>query len=253
MTEQPLKITESNQGSYFWLAIWAILVPIVASLLLIATPLATHAEGLPDLVPTAFNGPSTIGTGQAIPLSWTVENQGTGDAGTVWYDFVYLSADNLLDDQDPRVGTFPQYRTLAAGTSYDASGSVQAPFAQGSYYLILQTNAWSHVSEADHTNNVMVIGPITVADDPVILVEILIDDVMDLNLQQGIENSLDAKLEAASNALADLNENNDVAAINSLQAFINAVEAQRGQDLTDELADELVERAQAIIDSLSAS
>jgi len=92
-----------------------------------------------------------------------------------------------------------------------------------------------------------------VADDPVILVENLIDDVIDLNLQQGIENSLDAKLEAASNALADLNENNDVAAINSLQAFINTVEAQRGQDLTDELADELVERAQAIIDSLSAS
>ena len=91
------------------------------------------------------------------------------------------------------------------------------------------------------------------ADDPVILVENLIDDVIDLNLQQGIENSLDAKLEAASNALADLNENNDVAAINSLQAFINTVEAQRGQDLTDELADELVERAQAIIDSLSAS
>jgi hypothetical protein len=75
--------------------------------------------------------------------------------------------------------------------------------------------------------------------------------VEDLNLQQGIDNSLDAKLEAAKKALEDLNENNDGAAINSLQAFINAVEAQRGKALTEEQADMLIEMVQRIIDSLS--
>jgi PKD repeat protein len=64
------------------------------------------------------------------------------------------------------VGFFPQQRTVAAGGSYEASRSVQAPFAQGTYYLILQTNAWSLISEADHGNNVMVFGPIYVGNKP---------------------------------------------------------------------------------------
>ena len=58
--------------------------------------------------------------------------------------------------------------------------------------------------------------------DPASLIEQLAIDVVLLNLHVGIENSLDAKLDAALNALDDLNENNDVAGCNSLQAFINA-------------------------------
>jgi alpha-tubulin suppressor-like RCC1 family protein len=79
----------------------------------------------------------------------------------------------------------------------------------------------------------------------------LIDFVETLNLQQGIVNSFDAKLESAVKALEDLNQNNDVAAINSLYAFINAVEAQRGKSLTDAQSDELINKTQSIIDSIS--
>lgn len=86
---------------------------------------------------------------------------------------------------------------------------------------------------------------------PVEAVEELVDTVEVFNLQQGIQNSLDAKLDAALNTLGDLNENNDAAAINSLQAFINAVEAQRGNQITNEQADELVSMTQDIINSLT--
>jgi hypothetical protein len=81
----------------------------------------------------------------------------------------------------------------------------------------------------------------------------LVDTVKGLNLQQGIENGLDAKLDAALQALDDLNANNDIAAINSLQAFINAVETQRGKQLTDEQANMLISVAQRIIDSIAAA
>jgi parallel beta-helix repeat protein len=84
---------------------------------------------------------------------------------------------------------------------------------------------------------------------PVKLTENLINSVNALNLQHGIENSLDVKLEAAMNALLDITAKNDVAAINSLQAFINAVEAQRGDKITDTEADELIAAAQEIIAS----
>ena len=80
------------------------------------------------------------------------------------------------------------------------------------------------------------------------LITALVGDVIDLNLQKGIANSLEAKLDSALNSLQDGNENNDVAAVNVLQAFINAVEAQRGKKLTDAEADGLAEAAQAIID-----
>jgi hypothetical protein len=81
-------------------------------------------------------------------------------------------------------------------------------------------------------------------------VEALVDLVEVFNLQQGISNNLDAKLDASLNALNDVNQNNDQAAINSLQAFISSVEAQRGNKITNEQADTLIAKAQAIIDSL---
>ncbi|MCZ6726233.1 MAG: hypothetical protein O7A98_02625, partial [Acidobacteria bacterium] len=54
-------------------------------------------------------------------------------------------------------------------------------------------------------------------------------------------------------ALQDMNENNDQAAINRLGAFINAVEAQRGNQISNPDADALTAAAQAIIDLISAS
>lgn len=75
----------------------------------------------------------------------------------------------------------------------------------------------------------------------------LIATVIILDLQKGISTSLDAKLDTAFKAIDDVNQNNDIAAINSLNAFINAVEAQRGNKITDAEADTLVEAAQGII------
>jgi parallel beta-helix repeat protein len=79
---------------------------------------------------------------------------------------------------------------------------------------------------------------------------VLIDYVVFLNFHHGIENSLDAKLDAALNALDDTNENNDGAAINSLNAFINAVQAQSGNKIDPEDANALIAYAQEIIDTL---
>ncbi len=89
------------------------------------------------------------------------------------------------------------------------------------------------------------------SSDPVELLSGLVQIVVDLNLHHGIENSLDAKLDSALNALDDVNENNDVAAVNTLQAFINAVEAQRDNKIPGADADLLIAGAQAIIDLLN--
>ena len=75
----------------------------------------------------------------------------------------------------------------------------------------------------------------------------LIVAVFDLNLQAGIDNSLDAKLDAVLNALDDANLNNDQAAIGALDAFVNAVQAQSGKQIDGADAAQLIEDADEII------
>ncbi len=84
------------------------------------------------------------------------------------------------------------------------------------------------------------------------LVAQLVADIIGLNLSQGIANSLDAKLDAALKALEDLNTHNDVAAIGSLEAFINAVQAQRGGAIAEADADTLIATAQTAIDLIGS-
>lgn len=84
--------------------------------------------------------------------------------------------------------------------------------------------------------------------DPVELVLVLMQNVIDLDLQQGIENGLVSKLEAA---IDSLNRGQDKAARNQLNAFINLVEAQRGKQISETDADALIAAALDIIELLS--
>jgi len=89
--------------------------------------------------------------------------------------------------------------------------------------------------------------------DPAAAITALIATIESMNLQQGIENSLDAKLDNALDALDAANAGNRNDAINKLGAFINAVEAQRGKALTDAQANQLVALANNIISALGGT
>jgi hypothetical protein len=83
------------------------------------------------------------------------------------------------------------------------------------------------------------------------VVQNLVERVESMNLQQGIENSLDAKLQNVQDAIEAFNADNRNDAINKLNAFINAVEAQRGNQILNEQADYLITEAQKLIDHMS--
>ncbi len=51
-------------------------------------------------------------------------------------------------------------------------------------------------------------------------------------------------------ALEDSNENNDAAACGSLTGFLNAVEAQSGNQIPEDDASDLIAAAQQILDAL---
>jgi hypothetical protein len=56
--------------------------------------------------------------------------------------------------------------------------------------------------------------------------------VMNMNLQQGIDKSIDAKLQAISHAVEDIDSGNTTGAVNMLKAFKQTVETQLGINLT---------------------
>ncbi|NIM58861.1 MAG: hypothetical protein GTO16_07965, partial [Candidatus Aminicenantes bacterium] len=87
---------------------------------------------------------------------------------------------------------------------------------------------------------------------PELMVGALIDvvDATD-DLPKATENSLIASLDNATKVLKDSNPKNDVSAINALQAFINKIEAQRGKKIPEEVANELIAKAQEIIITLN--
>lgn len=71
--------------------------------------------------------------------------------------------------------------------------------------------------------------------------------VASFNFQQGITNSLHAKVQNALDALNAANAGNRQDASNKLMAFINAVNAQRGKAITAAQADALVALAMRIL------
>ena len=76
----------------------------------------------------------------------------------------------------------------------------------------------------------------------------LADTIAALNLQQGISNSLQSKLNNALANLLDGNPNNDHAACSQIEAFINQVNAQSGVSIDPSDALNLTGQSQSIID-----
>ena len=102
----------------------------------------------------------------------------------------------------------------------------------------------SHPVTGGGVDKYPLMAPISFEEDPVEQIENLVDDIEDMDLEGGTENQLTSKLD---NALKSLEKEKYGTAINQLNAFIKAVEAQAGKKLTQEDADALIAAAEATI------
>lgn len=120
--------------------------------------------------------------------------------------------------------------------------------------FLLTGGEWSGASCQENLDY-FIVGDIesTGNQDAQAIIDQLVSDIIDLNLERGVSNSLDGKLQSVLRVLDDMNSNNDVAAIASLYAFISYVEAQRGRMLAEETACDLIESAEAAIVALGGS
>jgi hypothetical protein len=224
--------------------------------LVIAWPIVCTATTISDAVAAAGDGKYVqMDYGSSITLTFGTNCSGTDpavvlnlaeDSGGFYVDF-YLGStlQGTFDALESHVSgpntvywedvPFDSVTIRAYGTVY--LDAVQGAVTEGTLV------GGSYVS---HTGTVTALP-----GDPVGMIANLVGLVTGYNLQQGIDNSLDAKLAAALDALEDVNANNDAAAVNKLEAFIGEVEAQRGKRITDEQADALGADAQAIIAALT--
>ncbi|MFW9817876.1 MAG: CARDB domain-containing protein, partial [Candidatus Thorarchaeota archaeon] len=80
MTEQRSAIIKADPRIHCWFVIKALTASLITGLLLVVTPLVTHAQEFPDLVVTSISGPAVAQTEEQIVIQTTVRNQGTGGA-----------------------------------------------------------------------------------------------------------------------------------------------------------------------------
>lgn len=164
----------------------------------------------------------TVFLGTAVEVSVIFTDPGINDTHTATWDW---------GDGNTSGGTVDEA---------NGAGSVTGShiYTSAGVYTVTMTLTDDDGASDTDTATVTVMGPVEAIQD-------LVSVIQDIDLPHGTENSLISKLE---NALKSLEKENEGAAINQLEAFINAVEAQRGKKITDDDADALIATAQLIID-----
>jgi subtilase family serine protease len=104
-------------------------------------------------------------SGGSLTASYLVVNRGTVKVSETYTDRLYLSTDATLGASDVMLGTSHGHTAdLSPNATHSHSKSIAVPAgtAPGSYYVLVQADAFAAVSEASETNNVSAV-PLSVS------------------------------------------------------------------------------------------
>jgi hypothetical protein len=133
-----------------------------------------------------------------------------------------------------------------SGVSYGDESTLQLLHYEDGLWVNVTTNRDPATSTI--CGVVSSFSPFVVVEFPAMgLLTDLINRVENLDVKHGILMSLDSKLSAAKQALGDIIAGNDAAAINAVQAFVSATQAQSGIQIPMDVANGLIDDALVII------
>ncbi|MFN3151569.1 CARDB domain-containing protein [Bremerella sp.] len=121
-------------------------------------PISISYPPLPDLIVSDISAPLEAISGQSIPISWTVTNQGDGDFQGTFRDWVSLSDDDTYGS-DLFYRGFDFTGVIPAGQSITRTQLINLPdtFTGEDLRVIVNTDGWNQVLEIDaEDNNVLV-------------------------------------------------------------------------------------------------
>jgi subtilase family serine protease len=129
---------------------------LASPILLSVTPLEPS-----NLIVTAVDGPAEGVSGQALSVTWTVANTGTGPTNAAtWGDAVYLSLDQFLDAQDMYLGEWTHHGPLDPTQSYTETQPFNVPFGvNGLFFVLVKTDSHNQVAELDHEDDNVNLDP----------------------------------------------------------------------------------------------
>ncbi|MHC5598790.1 MAG: CARDB domain-containing protein [Nostoc sp.] len=108
-----------------------------------------------DLIVSCVTAPLYVTLGETIPVSWTVKNQGLVSASSNWYDAVYISNDQILDNSDLQLTrrNTGENTPLASGDSYTATQDIYIPdYIAGDRYLLFIADGGNFNNNQVETN-----------------------------------------------------------------------------------------------------
>lgn len=108
---------------------------------------------------TNITPPASANVGGVASFSWTVQNTGANPVEGLWRDTFYLSRDQFWDASDTLVGVRDfnsQFTSVpASGGTYTATWSgALPPVEEGTYYVVVRTDAQNRIRESNEANNV---------------------------------------------------------------------------------------------------
>ncbi|MGP0104360.1 CARDB domain-containing protein, partial [Rhodoblastus sp.] len=126
----------------------------VSNLMQVAPPPHGAGASLPSLVTTDVEAPTTtVSPGSSLSITYTVQDQGSGDAEGDWTDAVYLSTTPEWTTSAILLGNAQHTGNVAAGDSYTGTFDATVPgVAPGNYYVIVRPNIRGNVPEASNAN-----------------------------------------------------------------------------------------------------
>ena len=127
-----------------------------------ATPITIWALGQDLVVSALSTSAPSVPAGEAITVDHTVMNQGVEDVTTPWWDGIYLSDDEILDEDD-RLLRFTHRHTVdlpAYGGTHGHGRDVAIPsdVAAGDYFLIVHADGQLSIEESYEDNNTATIA-----------------------------------------------------------------------------------------------
>ena len=114
--------------------------------------------GAPDLIVSNVTAPEAAALGEAVSLSWTVQNQGTVEAPADWTDYIYWSSNDTYDGSDTFITSISAaaQTPVAAGASYSKTQNITLPNqvnSVGNGYLIVRADGNNAQGETNENNN----------------------------------------------------------------------------------------------------
>ena len=138
--------------------------------LVASQPTVVHLTPTPDLSIASILAPTNVfSSGQEL-ISWVETNSGSGPTSSpYWYDAVYLSGSTNMNDPNyfTYLGAVGNASYLDSGDSYSNSLAITVPRGlNGTFYFLVQADAFNYVFETNKANNVSASAPVFVNATP---------------------------------------------------------------------------------------